>query len=83
MVYTQILHTALNVVLISRYNVTQWNEQQHCYLKSAGGEAGEICEVVSEQYLPKVNEVTLRREKLDGLLGHHIETETVTEILSV
>ena len=44
------------------------------------GEAGEICEVVSEQYLPKVNEVTLRREKLDSLLGHHIETETVTEI---
>ena len=35
-----------------------------------------ICEVVSEQYLPKVNEVTLRREKLDSLLGHHIETET-------
>jgi len=49
-------------------------------LEICGGEAGEICEVVSEQYLPKVNEVTLRREKLDGLLGHHIETETVTEI---
>ena len=38
-------------------------------LEICGGEAGEICEVVSEQYLPKVNEVTLRRE-----------TETVTEI---
>ncbi len=49
-------------------------------LDICGGEAGEICEVVSEQYLPKVNEVTLRREKLDSLLGHHIETETVTEI---
>lgn len=49
-------------------------------LDICGGEAGEICEVVSEQYLPKVNEVTLRREKLDNLLGHHIETETVTEI---
>lgn len=49
-------------------------------LNICGGEAGKICEVVSEQYLPKVNEVTLRREKLDGLLGHHIETETVTEI---
>ena len=35
---------------------------------------------MSEQYLPKVNEVTLRREKLDGLLGHYIEVETVTEI---
>ena len=49
-------------------------------LDICGGEAGEICEVVSEQYLPKVNEVTLRREKLDGLLGHYIEVETVTEI---
>ncbi len=49
-------------------------------LDICGGEAGEICEVVSEQYLPKVNEVTLHREKLDSLLGHHIETETVTEI---
>ena len=49
-------------------------------LEICGGEAGEICEVVSEQYLPKVNEVTLRHEKLDSLLGHHIETETVTEI---
>ena len=49
-------------------------------LNICGGEAGEICEVVSEQYLPKVNEVTLRREKLDGLLGHYIEVETVTEI---
>ena len=49
-------------------------------LEICGGEAGEICEVVSEQYLPKINEVTLRREKLDSLLGHHIETETVTEI---
>lgn len=49
-------------------------------LDICGGEAGEICEVVSEQYLPKINEVILRREKLDSLLGHHIETETVTEI---
>ncbi len=31
--------------------------------------------------LPKLNPVTLRREKLDNLLGHHIETETVTDIL--
>ena len=37
-------------------------------LEICGGEAGEICEVVSEQYLPKVNEVTLRREKLDSLI---------------
>ncbi|WP_443091525.1 phenylalanine--tRNA ligase subunit beta [Basfia succiniciproducens] len=45
-----------------------------------GGEVGEICEVVSETHLPKLNKVQLRRSKLDALLGHHIETETVTEI---
>ncbi|MFC0308378.1 phenylalanine--tRNA ligase subunit beta [Gallibacterium trehalosifermentans] len=45
-----------------------------------GGEAGEICEVASEAFLPKVKPVTLRREKLDSLLGHVIPSETVTDI---
>lgn len=49
-------------------------------LDICGGEAGEICEAVSEQFLPKVKNVTLRREKLDSLLGHHIETEVVADI---
>ncbi len=49
-------------------------------LKICGGEAGEICEASSEAHLPKVNTVQLRRSKLDALLGHHIETESVTEI---
>ena len=50
-------------------------------LEICGGEAGEICEAVSEQHLPKRQAVTLQRHKLDALLGHHIETETVTDIL--
>ncbi|WP_410678427.1 phenylalanine--tRNA ligase subunit beta [Avibacterium paragallinarum] len=50
-------------------------------LEICGGEAGEICEAVSEADLPKVKQVQLRREKLDHLLGHHIPTETVTDIL--
>ncbi|MCW9733802.1 phenylalanine--tRNA ligase subunit beta [Avibacterium sp. 20-15] len=50
-------------------------------LAICGGEAGEICEVVSEVHLPKVKQVQLRREKLDHLLGHYIPTETVTDIL--
>ena len=49
-------------------------------LQICGGEAGEICEAVSEQHLPKVKQVQLRRHKLDALLGHHIETEIVTDI---
>ena len=49
-------------------------------LENCGGEAGEICEASSETHLPKVNTVQLRRSKLDALLGHHIETGSVTEI---
>ena len=46
------------------------------------GRPGEICETVSEQHLPKRQAVTLQRHKLDALLGHHIETETVTDIFT-
>lgn len=47
-----------------------------------GGDAGEICEVINETHLPQANQVQLRQEKLDSLLGHHIEAETVTDILT-
>ena len=50
-------------------------------LEICGGEAGEICEVTHEAHLPKRQQVTLQRHKLDALLGHHIETEMVTDIL--
>lgn len=49
-------------------------------LEICGGEAGEICEAVSEQHLPKLKQVQLRRAKLDSLLGHHIDTPIVTQI---
>lgn len=49
-------------------------------LDICGGEAGEICEVAAAEYLPKARQVSLRREKLDSLLGHVIPTETVTDI---
>ncbi|MDP8163101.1 phenylalanine--tRNA ligase subunit beta [Pasteurella skyensis] len=51
-------------------------------LEICGGEAGEIVEAKSDEHLPKANQVTLRREKLDALLGHHIPDETVTDILT-
>lgn len=47
-----------------------------------GGDAGEICEVINETHLPQANQVQLRQGKLDSLLGHHIEAETVTDILT-
>ncbi|KAE9538249.1 phenylalanine--tRNA ligase subunit beta [Ursidibacter maritimus] len=51
-------------------------------LEICGGEAGEIVEASSQEHLPKANTVTLRRSKLDSLLGHHIATETVTDIFN-
>ncbi|QLB13043.1 phenylalanyl-tRNA synthetase beta subunit [Bisgaardia hudsonensis] len=50
-------------------------------LDICGGEAAEICESINIEHLPKLKQVQLRRSKLDNLLGHHIETNTVTEIL--
>jgi len=51
-------------------------------LEIVGGEAGPIVEALSEEHLPKAKTVTLRREKLDGRIGHHIEDVKVTEILT-
>ena len=51
-------------------------------LEIVGGSAGPITEAVSEEHLPQVNQVTLRREKLDSRIGHHIEDNKVTEILT-
>lgn len=51
-------------------------------LAICGGEAGEICEVTHSEYLPKSHRLQLRRSKLDALLGHHINTEVVTDILN-
>lgn len=49
-------------------------------LEICGGEAGEICDAISQTFLPKVKQVQLRRHKLDHLLGHHIATDKVTDI---
>ncbi|MDW6004249.1 phenylalanine--tRNA ligase subunit beta [Vibrio mangrovi] len=47
-----------------------------------GGEAASVVVAESEQYLPQPGTVTLRREKLDRLLGHFIADEDVVEILT-
>ncbi|TCT18461.1 phenylalanyl-tRNA synthetase beta subunit [Bibersteinia trehalosi] len=51
-------------------------------LEICGGEAGEIVEAVNSECLPKSHRLQLRREKLDSLLGHHIPTNTVTDIFT-
>ncbi|TKB52783.1 phenylalanine--tRNA ligase subunit beta [Ferrimonas aestuarii] len=47
-----------------------------------GGEVGPVVEVASEAHLPKAATITLRRSKLNDLLGHHICDEDVVEILT-
>ncbi|ABE54887.1 phenylalanyl-tRNA synthetase beta subunit [Shewanella denitrificans OS217] len=50
-------------------------------LDICGGEAGQVIEAVSAEYLPKPAQLTLRRSKLDNTLGHHIPDTDVVEIL--
>ena len=46
-----------------------------------GGEAGPIIDVTNEETLPKRATITLRRSKLDRLIGHHIDDAQVSDIL--
>ncbi|MBD1581599.1 phenylalanine--tRNA ligase subunit beta [Pseudoalteromonas sp. S16_S37] len=51
-------------------------------LDIVGGEAGPVVEAVSEADLPKEKSVTLRRARLDKVIGYHIEDAKVTDILT-
>jgi len=51
-------------------------------LAIVGGQAGPIVEAKSDDNIPKTKNISLRREKLDGRIGHHIDDEKVTEILT-
>jgi len=51
-------------------------------LDIVGGQAGPIVEAKSDNDIPKTKNVSLRREKLDSRIGHHIEDVKVTEILT-
>jgi phenylalanyl-tRNA synthetase beta chain len=51
-------------------------------LSIVGGQAGPVVEAKSEADLPQTKSVTLRRQMLDARLGHHIEDEKVTDILT-
>ena len=46
-----------------------------------GGEAGPVIDVTNEDTLPKRATITLRRSKLDRLIGHHVADAQVTDIL--
>ncbi|MEC8485171.1 MAG: phenylalanine--tRNA ligase subunit beta, partial [Pseudomonadota bacterium] len=51
-------------------------------LEIAGGEVGPVNEVVTEANLPKANQVTLRRKKLDQYLATSLDKDLVTDILT-
>jgi len=51
-------------------------------LAICGGEAGPLIDVTSEAHLPKRATITLRREKLDRLIGHVIPDADVSDILT-
>jgi phenylalanyl-tRNA synthetase beta chain len=51
-------------------------------LEIVGGQAGPVVEAVSEQHLPKENKVSLRRTRLDRVIGYHVEDDKVTDILT-
>ncbi|WP_065979797.1 phenylalanine--tRNA ligase subunit beta [Pseudoalteromonas lipolytica] len=51
-------------------------------LDIVGGEAGPVVEAVANDKLPKVTEVRLRRERLDRVIGYHIDDAKVTDILT-
>lgn len=46
-----------------------------------GGEAGPVIDVTNDATLPKRATITLRRSKLDRLIGHHVADAQVSDIL--
>jgi phenylalanyl-tRNA synthetase beta chain len=50
-------------------------------IELCGGEAGPVIDVTNDTHLPKPATITLRRSKLDRLIGHHIEDALVGDIL--
>ncbi|MFB6434691.1 MAG: phenylalanine--tRNA ligase subunit beta [Candidatus Malihini olakiniferum] len=51
-------------------------------LAICGGQAGPVVDVTSEAHLPLCATITLRREKLDRLIGHVIPDKQVSDILT-
>jgi phenylalanyl-tRNA synthetase beta chain len=51
-------------------------------LAIVGGQAGPVVEAKSDADIPQTKDVSLRRKMLDGRIGHHIEDEQVSEILT-
>ncbi|MUK62870.1 phenylalanine--tRNA ligase subunit beta [Aliivibrio fischeri] len=66
----------------STLQATAMERATQLIVELCGGEVAPVVAVESEADLPKANTVELRRSKLDGLLGHHIPSTDVVEILT-
>ena len=53
----------------------------HLLIDICGGNAGPVIDVTHDAALPKPATITLRRSKLDRLIGHHIADTQVSDIL--
>ena len=51
-------------------------------LAIVGGQAGPVVEAKSDADIPQTKDMSLRRKMLDSRIGHHIEDEQVSEILT-
>lgn len=66
----------------STLQATAMERATQLLVELCGGEVAPISAAESEADLPKESTVALRRSKLDGLLGHHIPSTDVVEILT-
>ncbi|RYU64792.1 phenylalanine--tRNA ligase subunit beta [Aliivibrio finisterrensis] len=66
----------------STLQVTAMERATQLLVELCGGEVAPISAAESDADLPTANTVELRRSKLDGLLGHHIPSTDVVEILT-
>ncbi|WP_300177571.1 phenylalanine--tRNA ligase subunit beta [uncultured Aliivibrio sp.] len=66
----------------STLQATAMERATQLLVELCGGEVAPISAAESEADLPKESTVELRRSKLDGLLGHHIPSTDVVEILT-
>jgi phenylalanyl-tRNA synthetase beta chain len=66
----------------STLQATAMERATQLLVELCGGEVSPISAAESDADLPTANTVELRRSKLDGLLGHHIPSTDVVEILT-
>ncbi|STX08338.1 phenylalanyl-tRNA synthetase subunit beta [Klebsiella pneumoniae] len=73
--------TAMSAASIPALQYKALERATRLLIDLCGGEAGPVIDVTSKENLPTRATITLRRSKLDRLIGHHIDDAQVTDIL--